>query len=133
MVLGRGDTTSATTTRGCISKPTETAPGIRISLKDLIWAILALSTILAEKTVVQLACDHIVATQALNGRVSLVPKITAACWSTPITAFVWKKASCRRGEMGQAMNFIADNLGLHSEREKNAPHDHYTSIPVGPG
>ena len=92
------------------------------------WAILALSTIPAERAAVQLACDHLAATQAPDGRVPLVPEIAAAYWPTPIAVLAWKKASCCQGETGRALNFIAGNSGLHFEREKNAPYGHDTAI-----
>jgi hypothetical protein len=92
------------------------------------WAILALSTIPAERAAVQLACDQLAAAQAPDGRVPLVPEIAAAYWPTPLAVLAWKKASCRQDEMGRALNFIAGNSGLHFEREKNAPYGHDTAI-----
>jgi hypothetical protein len=92
------------------------------------WAIMALSGSPAESEAVKSACDHLAATQAPDGRVPLVTEIAAAYWPTPIAVLAWKKASCRQGEMGRALNFITGNSGFHFEREIVSPYGHDTAI-----
>src|SRR5690242_1316618 len=92
------------------------------------WAIIALSSIEADRKCIQPAIARLMADQRGDGSISIAPDHPEAFWPTPLAILAWCRCSEAIEATHRAVEFLLGTTGRHWERQRDEITRHNTAL-----
>ncbi len=92
------------------------------------WAIIALSSIDADRTCIQPAIARLTADQHEDGSISIAPDHREAFWPTPLAILAWSCSSVDSESRQRAIGFLLSTTGKHWDKRPDEIAQHNTAL-----